>query len=193
MNICMYFQVHQPYRIKKYRVFDIGNNSSYFDANDNTDLNNRKVFEKVANKCYLPANKVFLELLEKFPEFKISYSLSGVFMEQAEEFMPEVIESFQKLFATGRVEILSETYYHSLSFLYSREEFESQIRLHRERVEKLFGTTPTIFRNTELICNDEIGKIVEELGFKGILTEGADKILGWKSPNFLYHAEGTRV
>ncbi len=192
MNICMYFQVHQPYRIKKYRVFDIGNNSSYFDANDNTDLNNRKVFEKVANKCYLPANKVFLELLEKFPEFKISYSLSGVFMEQAEEFMPEVIESFQKLFATGRVEILSETYYHSLSFLYSREEFESQIRLHRERVEKLFGTTPTIFRNTELIYNDEIGKIVEELGFKGILTEGADKILGWKSPNFLYHAEGTK-
>ncbi len=192
MNICMYFQVHQPYRIKKYRIFDIGNNSSYFDANDETDLNNKRVFEKVARKCYLPANKVFLELLERYPDFKISYSLSGVFMEQAEEFMPEVIESFQKLVSTGRVEILSETYYHSLSFLYSREEFESQIGLHKDRVEKLFGVTPTVFRNTELIYNDEIGRIVEGLGYKGILTEGADKILGWKSPNFLYHAEGTQ-
>jgi len=188
----MYFQVHQPYRIKKYRIFDIGNNSSYFDANDETDLNNKRVFEKVARKCYLPANKVFLELLERYPDFKISYSLSGVFMEQAEEFMPEVIESFQKLVSTGRVEILSETYYHSLSFLYSREEFESQIGLHKDRVEKLFGVTPTVFRNTELIYNDEIGRIVEGLGYKGILTEGADKILGWKSPNFLYHAEGTQ-
>ncbi len=187
----MYFQVHQPYRVKKYRVFDIGNNSSYFNADDATDLNNRKVFEKVANKCYLPANKVFLELLQKYPEFKISYSLSGVFMEQAEEFMPEVIESFQKLVATGRVEILDETYYHSLSFLYSRDEFESQIKLHRKKVEELFNVTPTVFRNTELIYNDYIGQIVEGLGYKGILTEGADKVLGWQSPNYLYKAQGT--
>ncbi len=191
MNICIYFQVHQPYRVRKYRVFDIGNNSSYFNADDMTDLNNRKVFEKVAGKCYLPANKVFLELLQKYPEFKISYSLSGVFMEQAEEFMPEVIESFQKLVATGRVEILDETYYHSLSFLYSREEFESQIKLHRKKVEELFNVTPLVFRNTELIYNDYIGQIVEGLGYKGILTEGADKVLGWQSPNFLYKAHGT--
>ena len=192
MSICIYFQVHQPYRVKKYRVFDIGNNSSYFNADDQTDLNNRKVFEKVANKCYLPANKIFLELLQKNPQFKISYSLSGVFMEQAEEFMPEVIESFQKLVATGRVEILDETYYHSLSFLYSREEFESQIKLHRKKVEELFNVTPTVFRNTELIYNDYIGQIVEGLGYKGILTEGADKILGWQSPNYLYKAYGTQ-
>lgn len=191
MNICIYFQVHQPYRVRKYRVFDIGNNSSYFNADDMTDLNNRKVFEKVAGKCYLPANKVFLELLQKYPEFKISYSLSGVFMEQAEEFMHEVIESFQKLVATGRVEILDETYYHSLSFLYSREEFESQIKLHRKKVEELFNVTPLVFRNTELIYNDYIGQIVEGLGYKGILTEGADKVLGWQSPNFLYKAHGT--
>ncbi len=192
MNICIYFQVHQPYRVKKYRVFDIGNNSSYFNADDQTDLNNRKVFEKVANKCYLPANKIFLELLQKNPQFKISYSLSGVFMEQAEEFMPEVIESFQKLVATGRVEILDETYYHSLSFLYSREEFESQIKLHRKKVEELFNVSPSVFRNTELIYNDYIGQIVESLGYKGILTEGADKILGWQSPNYLYKAYGTQ-
>ncbi|MDO8269929.1 MAG: glycoside hydrolase family 57 protein [Candidatus Levybacteria bacterium] len=188
----MYFQVHQPYRIKKYRIFDIGNNLNYFDANDHTDLNNRKVFHKVATKCYLPANKVFLELLKKYPEFKIAYSLSGVFLEQAQEFMPEVIESFQELVKTGRVEILSETYYHSLAFLYSVDEYKSQIKLHREKIEELFGVTPTVFRNTELIYNDWIGSIVESLGYKGILTEGADKILGWKSPNYLYKAHGTQ-
>ena len=187
----MYFQVHQPYRIRKYRVFDIGYNSSYFGADDQTDLNNRKVFEKVATKCYLPANKVFLELLEKYPEFKISYSLSGVFMEQAEEFMPEVIDSFKKLVETGRVEILSETYYHSLSFLYSRDEFESQIKLHRDKVKKLFDVEPKVFRNTELIYNDYIGNVIESLGYKGMLTEGADKILGWQSPNYIYKAHGT--
>ncbi len=188
----MYFQVHQPYRVRRYRVFDIGNNSSYFNADDNTDLNNRKVFEKVANKCYLPANKIFLELLNKHQDFKIAYSLSGVFLEQAEEFMPEVIESFKKLVATGRVEILSETYYHSLSFLYSRDEFESQIRLHRDKVNSLFGVEPKVFRNTELIYNDYIGSIIESLGYKGILTEGADKILAWQSPNYVYKAQGTR-
>ena len=188
----MYFQVHQPFRLRKYRVFDIGNNSSYFNASDQTDLNNRKVFEKVANKCYLPANKTFLELLKKYPEFKIAYSLSGVFMEQAEEFMPEVIESFQKLVATGQVEILSETYYHSLAFLYSQDEFESQIKLHREKVKELFGFEPKVFRNTELIYSDWIGSIVENLGYKGILTEGADKILGWQSPNYIYKAHGTQ-
>lgn len=191
MNICMYFQVHQPYRIKKYRIFDIGNNSSYFNADDHTDLNNRKVFEKVANKCYLPANKVFLELLEKHPEFKIAYSLSGVFLEQAEQFMPEVLESFQKLIDTGRVEILSETYYHSLSFLYSVDEYKSQINLHRRMIERLFDVTPRVFRNTELIYSDNIGQIVEEMGYKGVLTEGADKILGWRSPNYVYKAAGT--
>lgn len=192
MNICMYFQVHQPYRVRKYRVFDVGNNSEYFNANDNSDLNNRRIFEKVANKCYLPSNKIFLELLKKYPQFKIAYSLSGIFLEQAGEFMPEVIESFQKLVATGRVEILSETYYHSLSFLYSPEEFKSQIALHKVKIEELFGVTPSVFRNTELIYNDWIGQIIEGMGYKGILTEGADKILGWKSPNYIYRAAGTQ-
>src|SRR4029078_79201 len=150
-KICLYFQVHQPYRIKNFRIFDIGNHDSYFDSNDETDLNNKKVFKKVSEKCYLPANKMFLDLLKKFPEFKISYSLSGVFMEQAEEYMPEVLKSFQDLVKTGQLDILSETYYHSLSFLYSPDEFVSQIKLHKEKVEKLFGVTPKVFRNTELI------------------------------------------
>ena len=188
----MYFQVHQPYRLKNFSIFDIGNKGSYFETNDESDLNNKKVFLKVAHKCYLPANEIFLKLLKKYPEFKISFSLSGVLMEQAEEFMPEVIKSFQELVSTGQVEILSETYYHSLSFLYSEEEFISQIELHRQKVKKLFGVAPFVFRNTELIYSDRIGKIIEKLGYKGILTEGADKILNDKSPNYLYKANGTK-
>ena len=191
MNICMYFQVHQPYRIKRYRIFDIGRNNNYFDADDQTDLNNKKVFTKVANKCYLPANKTYLDLLNKHQEFKIAFSLSGVFIEQAEEYMPEVIDSFKELIATGRVEILDETYYHSLSFLYSEEEYISQINLHKKKVQEVFGVTPTVFRNTELIYNDWIGSVIEKLGYKGILTEGADKILDWKSPNYIYKANGS--
>ncbi len=191
LSICMYFQVHQPYRIKNYRIFDIGNDSSYFNDNGETDLNNKKILKKVAEKCYLPANALLLELLKKHPEFKVTFSLSGVFLDQAEEYYPKVLESFKKLVQTGRVEILSETYYHSLSFLYSEKEFRAQIQLHKEKIESIFGVTPQVFRNTELIYSDSIGKIIESLGYKGILTEGADKVLGWRSPNFLYKAQGT--
>lgn len=190
-SICLYFQVHQPFRIKKYRIFDIGNNSNYFEGGEDN-LNNKKIFEKVARKCYIPANMLFLKLLLKYPEFKISFSLSGVFIDQAEKYCPEVLVSFQKLVATGQVEILDETYYHSLSFLHSEKEFKSQISLHREKIKEVFGITPQIFRNTELIYNDSIGKLVEKLGYKGILTEGADKILGDRSANFIYKAEGTK-
>ncbi len=191
-SICLYFQVHQPYRIKRYRVFDIGKNHSYFDENGDNNLNNLKIFRKVANKCYLPANQVMLELLKKHPEFKISYSFSGVFLEQMEEYGPEVLKSFQELVKTGRVEILDETFYHSLSFLYSKEEFHSQVKLHRNKVKKLFNVVPTIFRNTELIYNNELAVEVEKMGYKGILAEGADHILGWRSPNFVYQPKGTK-
>lgn len=192
LSICMYFQVHQPYRIKNYRIFDIGNDSSYFNDSGQTDLNNKKILRKVAEKCYLPANALLLELLKKHPDFKITFSLSGVFLDQAEEYYPKVLESFKKLVKTGRVEILSETYYHSLSFLYSEKEFKAQIELHKEKIQRVFGVTPQVFRNTELIYSDSIGKIIESLGYKGILTEGADKVLGWRSPNFLYRAQGTK-
>lgn len=191
-SICFYFQVHQPYRIKKYRVFDIGQDHDYFVDNSDPSLNNEKIFQKVAEKCYIPANKLMLELLQKYPEFKISYSFSGVFLEQAEQFNPKVIESFQELVKTGRVEILSETFYHSLSFLYSKGEFERQVKMHREKIQKLFNYSPEVFRNTELIYNNDLAKIVEELGFIGILAEGADHILGWRSPDFLYKPYGTK-
>lgn len=192
-SVCFYFQVHQPYRIKKYTFFDIGKNNSYFDDESSTSVNNKKVLEKVSMKCYLPTNALLFELLEKYPAFKISYSLSGVFLEQLEEFVPHVLASFQKLLTHPRVELLSETYYHSLSFLYSKEEFKKQIELHKKKIKKLFGKTPTVFRNTELIYNNELSHYIEQLGYKGILAEGADHILGWKSPNFLYRPKNTHT
>lgn len=192
VSMCFYFQVHQPYRVKNYSVFDIGKDKNYFNDKSGTKLDNEWIMNKVAGKCYLPTNAVLLELLNKHPEFKISFSFSGVFLEQLEEFAPEVLESFQKLVDTGRVEILSETYYHSLSFLFDRDEFREQVRLHGKLVEQLFGVKPVdVFRNTELIYNNELAVEIEKMGYKGIIAEGWDHYLGWRSPNFLYQPTGT--
>ena len=191
-SVCFYFQVHQPMRIKKYRIFDIGGNSDYFNDNSQNNLNNKKMLEKIANKCYLPANRILLKLLKKFSEFTVSFSLSGILLEQLELYCPDALESFQDLIKTGRVELLSETYYHSLSFLYSQEEFETQITLHRKKIKKLFSKEPAIFRNTELIYSNAIAKKIEEMGFKGILAEGAERILAGQSPNFIYEPKETK-
>lgn len=192
-SICFYFQVHQPLRIKKYRYFDIGKTSSYFDDDSESNLNNKKILQKVAGKSYLPTNALLLELLKNIPEFKVSFSLSGLAIEQLEKFSPETLESFQKLVSTGRVEVLSETYYHSLSFLYSTEEFKSQVKLHAKKIKQVFGVNqPKVFRNTELIYNNQLAQKAEEMGYTGILAEGADHILGWRSPNFLYRPTGTK-
>jgi len=189
-SVCFYFQVHQPYRIKNYRVFDIGSKGDYFDDSSERDINNRKVFNKVAQKCYLPTNEILLELLQKHPEFQVSFSLSGVFLDQLEEFSPETLLSFQKLVDTGRAEILSETYYHSLAFLYSKKEFKKQVLFHRQKIIDLFGYYPEVFRNTELIYRNDVAHIAEEMGYKGVIAEGADHILDWRSPNFLYKPKG---
>ena len=191
-SICLYFQVHQPLRIKKYRVYDIGKNSDYFNDDSGSNLNNQKILKKVAQKSYLPTNKLFLELLKKFPKFKISFSFSGLILEQLEKFSPETLSSFKELVKTGKVEVLSETYYHSLSFLYSRQEFRSQIDLHRKKIQKVFKVTPQVFRNTELVYNNDLANEVEKMGYKGILAEGADYILGWRSPNFVYLPKGCK-
>lgn len=188
--ICFYFQVHQPYRVKQYSVFQVGNDHDYFISPEDR-LSNEKIFHKVSRKCYLPTNKVLLEVLKKHPEVKISYSLSGVFLEQAEEFNPEVIDSFRRLVDTGQVEILDETYHHSLSFIYSRPEFRHQVKLHRDKVKELFGVEPQVFRNTELIFNNDVAWEVEQMGYQGILAEGVDHILGWRNPNFVYRPHGT--
>lgn len=181
-SICFYFQVHQPFRLKKYRFFDIGNDHSYYN-----DYENRTIMRKVAEKCYLPANQLFLDLVNEYGDnFKIAYSLSGTVIDQFELYAPDVLESFQKLFATGRVELLDETYSHSLSALRPEDVFDYQVNRHRRKVKELFGLQPKIFRNTELIYSDEIGEKVAKLGYEGMLTEGARHIMGWKSPNYLY-------
>lgn len=189
--ICLYFQVHQPYRVKKYRVFDIGHDHEYFDSPPDSRLNNRDILQKVARKCYLPANRLFLELLNAYPKLKLSYSISGVLLEQLDQYAPDALSSFQELVATGRVEMLAETYYHSLSFIFSPTEFQRQVKLQMQTVKSIFRKVPSVFRNTELIYNNHLAKTVENMGFKGILAEGADHVLGWRSPNFLYQPAGT--
>jgi len=189
-SICFYFQVHQPYRLSKCSAFEMGNKEEYFDGPEA--YRNNAVFEKVARKCYIPTNKLMLELLQAHPEFKISYSLSGVFLEQCLEYGEvgkKVLESFKALVKTGQVEILSETYYHSLSWLFSKKEFAEQILKHQALIKKIFNVKPTVFRNTELIYSSEIAEFIREMGFKGILAEGWDYYLDWKSPNLLYHPE----
>jgi alpha-amylase len=191
--VCFYFQVHQPYRVKRFRVFDIGQDHDYFVSPKESRLNNEAILQKVAGKSYIPTNRLMLELLAAHPRLRLSYSLSGVLLEQLEEFSPEALKSFQELVSTGQVEILAETYYHSLSFIFSREEFIRQVKLHSRKVKSLFGLTPKVFRNTELIYNNDLGKVVSELGFKGILAEGADHILGWRSPNYLYSPPDSQI
>jgi len=184
-SICFYFQVHQPLRLRHYTVFD--KNDRYFD-----DYKNASICRKVADKCYLPTNRLLLEVIRRFQgRFKIAYSLTGVLLEQLQLFAPEVISTFDALAETGCVEFLAETYYHSLSYLYSRDEFIEQINKHTETIERLFGQKPRVFRNTELIYNNDLAALIESTGnFDAIMTEGADHILGYRSPNFLYRPKG---
>lgn len=183
-SVCFYFQVHQPDRLRRYSVFDT--DSNYFD-----DYKNGQICRKVANKCYLPANRLMLKLIEKHQgRFKISYSITGVLLDQLETYAPEVLSTFHALAQTGCVEFLCETYYHSLSFLYSRGEFSEQVEKHKKRITELFGQEPTIFRNTELIYNNELANVMHEKGFRAVVCEGADHILGYRSPNFLYNPPG---
>jgi alpha-amylase len=190
-SVCLYFQVHQPLRIKKYRIFDVGSDHEYFNDKSDTNLNNEKVLKKVAGKAYLPANRLLLNLLKKHPELKLNFSFSGVFLDQVREFAPEVLQSFKKLVDTGRVELLSETYHHSLAFFYSRGEFEKQVAQHRRLIKRLFGANPVVFRNTELAYNNELAKWADRKGYKAILAEGWDPVLGWRSPDFVYRPKGT--
>ena len=180
-SVCFYFQAHQPFRLRHYTVFD--QDDKYFD-----DFKNAEICRKVAEKCYLPSNLLLLDLIKKYKgRFRISYSITGVLLEQFELYAPQVLATFQDLAATGCVEFLGETYYHSLSFLYSQNEFFEQIQAHKQTIQKLFGQTPRVFRNTELIYMNDLPPLIEQIGgFNTILIEGADHILGYRSPNFVY-------
>jgi alpha-amylase len=180
--ICLYFQVHQPFRLKRYRFFDLGHDHYYYD-----DFTNESILRKVAEKCYLPANNIILDLIAKHKsKFKITFSLSGMVIDQCRLYAPEVLDSFKKLAETGMVEFLAETHSHSLASLNNKAEFIRQVREHSDILKEYLGVEPTSFRNTELIYSDTIGSWVAEMGFKSILTEGAKHVLGWKSPNYLY-------
>lgn len=181
-SLCLYFQVHQPDRLRLYRFFDIGNDSQYFD-----EFTNKTILKRVAQRCYLPMNALMLELIKKYKgQFRISYSISGAALEQFEQYAPEVLDSFRELAKTKCVEFLAETYAHSLSSLISEKEFINQVKEHAAAVKKYFGVKPTAFRNTELIYSDKIGEVVASMGYNTMLTEGARHILGWKSPNYVY-------
>lgn len=189
--IVLYLHVHQPYRIRHYTVFDSGVVHDYFDGAYEDSANNERLLKKVAEKSYLPTNRHLLKLLRDNPDFKLNLSITGVVLEQLERWSPEALQSFQDLCETGRVEILAETYHHSLAFFYSREEFEIQVEMHRQKVQELFGQTPRVFRNTELAYNNELAAWADRAGYKGILAEGWDPVLGWRSPNFVYRPVGT--
>ncbi len=193
-SACIYFEVHQPMRLNRFSVFNIGEENSplsrYFDSKLN-----REIFEKVARKCYLPTNILLLNLINEFDgKFRVSFSLTGTLVEYCEQFMPEVLDSFKELFRTGAVDFIEETYFHSLSSLYDDlEEFEEQVKMHQMMINRIFGYKPKVFRNTEAIYDNRIAKKVEEMGYKGIITEGTEKILGWRSPNYLYKSSNANM
>lgn len=181
-SVCLYFQVHQPTRLRLYRFFDIGKDSHYYD-----DYTDRTILHRIAQRCYLPMNQLLLDLIKKYgKDFKVTFSITGSALEQFDRYEPDVVRSFKELADTGCVEFLAETYYHSLASLANEGEFRHQVEKHVKAIEDHFGVTPKVFRNTELIYSDTIGRQVYDLGFKTMLTEGARHILGWKSPHFVY-------
>jgi alpha-amylase len=181
-SICLYFQVHQPFRLRTYRFFDIGADHYYYN-----DYQNKRIARRIASDCYLPSNEILLALINEFGSaFKVTFSISGTAIEQFKKYTPEVLESFKRLAATGNVEFLAETYAHSLVGLNNPDEFKRQVKQHADTIKELFGVAPTAFRNTELVYSNSIAGMVLEMGYKTMLTEGAKQLLGWKSPNFLY-------
>jgi len=188
-DICVYFQVHQPLRLSKYSFFDIGSKKEYFDAKAN-----KFYLERAVRKCYNPTNKLILDLIGKSDgKFKVNYSITGVLLEQLERDFPKVLESFQALHDSGCCEFFNETYYHSLSWLISKKEFTEQVKMHRKKLRETLGAKPKIFRNTEAMYSNGIAKAAHSLGFKGIICEGIDRLLEWRSPNYVYKAKGSPI
>lgn len=188
--ICLYLHIHQPIRYREYSIFDVANDSNYFTDLYNGRQSNERIFKKVADKSYRPMLSLLEKNMEKFPDFKISLSITGTWLEQAEKWAPELIGQIRRMVNRGQVEIVGETYYHSLAFFYNMDEFNAQVKKHAEKIKELFGVSPKVFRNTELAYNDSLAHWAEEKGYKGILAEGWDKVLGWHSPNCVYRPAG---
>ena len=190
--ISFYFHIHQPIRYREYSIFDVANSSNYFNDNYNGRQSNERIFRKVAEKSYYPMLNLLIHSMEKHPDFKISLSITGTWLEQAEKWAPDLIQKIQYMVRRGQAEIVGETYYHSLAFFYNRDEFNNQVKLHADKIEELFGVRPKVFRNTELAYNDQLARWADEQGYRGILAEGWDKILGWRSPNHVYRPAGCK-
>lgn len=190
--IVLYLHVHQPFRVRHYTIFDAGVDHAYFTAPYDDRTSNERIMHKVAEKSYIPTNQRLLKLLNDHPEFKLSLSITGTAIEQMEQWSPESLQSFKELCATGRVEIVAETYHHSLAFFYSRSEFEAQVKMHERKIQETFGQTPKVFRNTELSYNNDLAYWADKAGYKGILAEGWDPVLGWRTPNFVYRPSYTQ-
>ena len=184
--ICLYLHIHQPIRYREYSIFDVANDSNYFNDHYNSRQSNERIFRKVTEKSYRPMLKLLEKNMNIYPEFKVSFSITGTWLEQAEKWAPDLIEQIKHMVKRDQAEIIGETYYHSLSFFYNLEEFNDQVELHAKTIERIFGKKPQSFRNTELAYNDELAKWAEDKGYKAILAEGWDKILGWRSPNHVY-------
>ena len=189
-SICLYLHIHQPVRYREYSIFETSNNSDYFTDDYYGRQSNERIFRKVADKSYRPMLNLLESQIKYHPNFKFSLSITGTWLDQAEMWAPELIAQIKSMVATGQVEIIGETYYHSLAFFYDEVEFDTQVDLHAQKIKSVFGVTPKVFRNTELAYNDRLAKWAEAKGYKGILAEGWDKILGWRSPNYVYRPAG---
>ncbi|MBR2658877.1 glycoside hydrolase family 57 protein [Candidatus Saccharibacteria bacterium] len=190
--ICLYLHIHQPIRYREYSIFDVANDSNYFNDSYNSRQSNERIFKKVAEKSYHPMLDLLEANIKKYPGFKVSFSITGTWIEQAEKWDNSLIEQIRRMVNTGQVEIIGETYYHSLAFFYNLEEFEEQVKKHDTKIHELFGVHPKIFRNTELAYNDNLAHWADEKGYKGILAEGWDKVLGWRSSNHIYRPYGCK-
>ncbi len=190
--ICLYLHIHQPIRYREYSIFDVSNDSNYFNDNYNSRQSNERIFKKVAAKSYHPMLNLLEKNIQKYPGFKVSLSITGTWLEQAEKWDKDLIDQIKRIVKTGQVEIVGETYYHSLAFFFDKEEFEEQVDMHDSKVFELFGVHPKVFRNTELAYNDDLAKWADQKGYTGILAEGWDKILGWRSPNYVYRPAGCK-
>lgn len=188
--ICLYLHIHQPVRYREYSIFDVANDSNYYNGAYDGRQSNERIFEKVTNKSYRPMLDLLEKNMEKYPSFKVSFSITGTWLDQAEKWHPELIAQIKRMVDRGQAEIVGETYYHSLAYFYNLDEFNDQVDLHAAKIQKLFGVKPQIFRNTELAYNDSLAQWADAKGYKGILAEGWDKILGWRTPNYVYRPAG---
>lgn len=190
--ICLYLHIHQPIRYREYSIFDVSNDSNYFNDKYNGRQSNKRIFLKVADKSYRPMLELLEDNMKKRPEFKVSFSITGTWIEQARKWAPDLIEQIRRMVSRGQAEIVGETYYHSLAFFYNLDEFNTQVEQHAGIIRELFGVSPKVFRNTELAYNDSLAYWAEEKGYVGILAEGWDRILGWRSPNYVYRPAGCK-